>query len=41
MIGDSQIDYRFLLVSKLIATDEEVNLKSLKNLLSGFQEICL
>ncbi|MBU5495679.1 MULTISPECIES: ATP-binding protein, partial [Enterococcus] len=39
MIGDSQIDYRFFIGFKLIATDEEVNLKSLKkSFFSGFQE---
>ena len=39
MIGDSQIDYRFLFNFKLIATDEEVNLKSLKkSFFSGLQE---
>ncbi len=39
MIGDSQIDYRFFIGFKLIATDEEVNLKSLKkSFLSGLQE---
>ncbi|HBA0799715.1 TPA: ATP/GTP-binding protein, partial [Enterococcus faecium] len=39
MIGDSQIDYRFFIGFKLIATDEEVNLKNLKkSFFSGFQE---
>ena len=39
MIGDSQIDYRFFIGFKLIATDEEVNLKSLKkSFFSGIQE---
>ncbi|RCG07947.1 ATP/GTP-binding protein, partial [Enterococcus faecium] len=39
MIGDSQIDYRFFIGFKLIATDEEVNLKNLKkSFFSGLQE---
>jgi hypothetical protein len=39
MIGDSQVDYRFFIGFKLIATDEEVNLKNLKkSFFSGLQE---
>ena len=39
MIGDSQIDYRFFIGFKLIATDEALNLKSInKSFSSGFQD---
>ncbi|OTO53212.1 ATP/GTP-binding protein [Enterococcus faecium] len=39
MIGDTQIDYRFFIGFKLIATEEVVNLKNLKkSFLSGLQD---